>query len=641
MNYIKTVLPVLILLLIPFSQIDGAETKKIVGSDEDSEIIIEFRDDQLIGYSINVNDVLLEPVDPKFKIKDDRFLLIDRANGLFIIGKNLNDEKYLVISKIKLDSQDTAKRYVMTIEEPREIIGQRDLLSEMNQRDAVTENSKAVDSDTLNKINQAKKIHDEELERLESANSNVSDTDANYSQYEEYKKSIYDRDDNRPEAAISIEEQGDIALKLFPYVPRTIQLKESLNYNVLATDADKGKYESNYGSVIGNPISNVTIKSMIKDPLGAIMHESNGTTNNDGLYEDSFVIPENSVTNGPWVVKISGAKSINGTTVEQSAEKEFYVNVVSGINNPPVAVISSTEKILTMEESFIHSDSTFKIKETSPPPFVKDDIGNVSIEIVTANQTDIIRDYTKVILGIDLSKINATHFKSNNMNDIFYIALKNQTEDVECRISDNPCNEFSKDPKYNELEMSLIRYGNTANFKNYDGELYMKNVTSDSMEGKKDIVDSDNIRTLYIGAGDYDDSNDVSHEQLKFLLKNQKNDQKIVEQDGENLIWNLNQAVRIELDGSKSFDEDDLYERLEFVWEYFRNDGKFVEQLLMKDKQNYLLNNAMIEKMFNFKLTVNDQRKYSIPVWMNVTVYNGTICDSSATCMMIKELSNP
>ena len=618
MNYIKTVIPVLILLLIPFSQIDGAETKKIVGSDDESEIIIEFRDDTLIGYSINVNDVLLEPVDPKFKIKDDRFLLIDRANGLFIIGKSLGEEKYLIISKTKLDSQDT-KRYVMTIEEPREIIGQRDLLAELNQRDVVTENSKAIDSDTLNKINQAKKIHDEELERLESANSNLPDTAANYSQYEEYKKSIYDRDDNRPEAAMSIEEQENIALKLFPYVPRTIQLKESLNYNVLATDADKGKYESNYGSVIGNPISDVIIKSMIKDPLGAIMHESNGTTNNDGLYEDSFVIPENSVTNGPWIVEVSGAKSINGTTVEQSAEKEFYVNVVSGINNPPVAIIKYDKSILSME-SFTHTKSTFE-----EDIHVEDDTGNVSIEIVTANQTEIIRDYTKSTLSIYPSKISSTHFMSDN-DKIFYIALNNQTDGVACRIAgaDNPCNEYSTDTRWDDLGMTLTRYnGVQTNFEDHNGDKYTKNIAGD-------IVNS--VNDKYIGTGNYATHKMVNYAQMQEIL----NGTEVVKKDtNKNLIWNLPQAVEIKLDGSDSIDEDDLYERLGFVWDIIGNpkneDGGVVTELDGKDVHTLFLN-AVTEEKFQFKLTVNDQRKDSIPVWMNVTVYNGTMCGPLDAC---------
>ena len=617
MNYIKTVIPVLILLLIPFSQIDGAETKKIVGSDEESEITIEFRDNELIGYSINVNDVLIEPVDPKFKIKDDRFLLIDRANGLFIIGKNLNDEKYLIISKTKLDSQDTTKRYVMTIEEPREIIGQRDLLAELNQRDAIAENlSKEYDSDTLNKIDEAKRIHDEKLERLESSNSNLPDTAANYSQYEEYKKSIYDRDDNRPEAAISIEEQEDIALKLFPYVPRTIQLKESLNYNVLATDADKGKYESNYGSVIGNPISDVTIKSKIKDPLGAIMHESNGTTNNDGLYEDSFVIPENSVTNGPWIVEVSGAKSINGTTVEQSAEKEFYVNVVSGINNPPVAIIKFAENLLTMQ-TFQLSDSKFTVRDNTVRDNTVEDNNDVLVDIVTVNQTEIIRDYTKSTLKIDSSKINSTHFMSDKEGDIFYIALNNRTNHMN--------DKYSTDEKYEELGMSLIRY-NTTHFENHEDIFYTKNM-------KDHYIGTDGGN---YSSGTYNESRDVDHEQLKFLLNEKENQIKIVKGGGmDDLVWDIVQIVQIQLDGSMSSDEDDLDERLGFVWNIFRDNEVFVRNFEGPKDQDFL--NAMIEKIFNYKLTVNDQRKDSIPVWMNVTVYNGTVCDSSATCMEFRE----
>ena len=617
MNYIKTVIPVLILLLIPFSQIDGAETKKIVGSDEDSEIIIEFRDNELIGYSINVNDVLIEPVDPKFKIKDDRFLLIDRANGLFIIGKNLNDEKYLIISKTKLDSQDTTKRYVMTIEEPREIIGQRDLLAELNQRDAIAENSKVHDSDTLDKINQAKKIHDEELERLESANNNLPDTAANYSQYEEYKKSIYDRDDNRPEAAISIEEQEDIALKLFPYVPRTIQLKESLNYNVLATDADKGKYESNYGSVIGNPISDVTIKSKIKDPLGAIMHESNGTTNNDGLYEDSFVIPENSVTNGPWVVEISGAKSINGTTVEQSAEKEFYVNVVSGINNPPVAKIKIEKDIVSPKGLYANLiTAIFNVND--------DNADEGLIDIVTRNQTKVILEGTDTQFMMKSSKTNSTHFIGDGMNDIFYIALTNQTEGVACKTAvDNPCKEYSTDTRWNELGMTLIRYDVIpARFEDHNGDKYTKN-------GTNHIVSSDAPQMLYIGKMNYTESNVVNHEQLKFLLS----ETEIVKKEGEDLIWNLPQAVEIKLDGSESYDEDDLDERLGFVWDIFKKGVEVVKEQLTKKISTFTLNPETKEE-FQFKLTVNDQRKYSIPVWMNVTVYNGTMCDSLNACKM-------
>ena len=348
---LKIIIPVLglLFLILPLSQIDGQESKKIVGEDENSKITIELTDGVPVSYSLDYTHdgsekVTLENPFSKFKIKEDRFLIIDPANSVVILGKNIADKKYIIVSKIKIDSEKVTKRWIIDIEKPKIPTGQRNLFEEASRvAEPVVDDSfkAAYNKAKAERIAQAEAEHQKNLKRLDETNAKKSTTrDANTGlSYEDYKKQSYDRDDDRTlPKNVSKNTSNATSLKVFVSSPHSVEWKKSWIYDVLVTDEIKTQYKSNYKSFIGNPIEDAAVSTVIKNPSGSVLHESSGETGADGLYDDFYIIPDQSTQRGEYLLEVTATKSIDGVMYEVSTEKEFFVTADSGsYNNPPVA----------------------------------------------------------------------------------------------------------------------------------------------------------------------------------------------------------------------------------------------------------------------------------------------------------------
>ncbi len=348
---LKIIIPVLglLFLILPLSQIDGQESKKIVGEDENSKITIELTDGVPVSYSLDYTHdgsekVTLENPFSKFKIKEDRFLIIDPANSVVILGKNIADKKYIIVSKIKIDSEKVTKRWIIDIEKPKIPTGQRNLFEEASRvAEPVVDDSfkAAYNKAKAERIAQAEAEHQKNLIRLDETNAKKSTTrDANTGlSYEDYKKQSYDRDDDRTlPKNVSKNTSNATSLKVFVSSPHSVEWKRSWDYDVLVTDEIKTQYKSNYKSFIGNPIEDAAVSTVIKNPSGSVLDESSGETGADGLYDDFYIIPDQSTQRGAYVLEVTATKSIDGVMYEVSTEKEFFVTADSGsYNNPPVA----------------------------------------------------------------------------------------------------------------------------------------------------------------------------------------------------------------------------------------------------------------------------------------------------------------
>ena len=348
---LKIIIPVLglLFLILPLSQIDGQESKKIVGEDENSKITIELTDGVPVSYSLDYTHdgsekVTLENPFSKFKIKEDRFLIIDPANSVVILGKNIADKKYIIVSKIKIDSEKVTKRWIIDIEKPKIPTGQRNLFEEASRvAEPVVDDSfkAAYNKAKAERIAQAEAEHQKNLIRLDETNAKKSTTrDANTGlSYEDYKKQSYDRDDDRTlPKNVSKNTSNATSLKVFVSSPHSVEWKKSWIYDVLVTDEIKTQYKSNYKSFIGNPIEDAAVSTVIKNPSGSVLDESSGETGADGLYDDFYIIPDQSTQRGAYLLEVTATKSIDGVMYEASTEKEFFVTADSGsYNNPPVA----------------------------------------------------------------------------------------------------------------------------------------------------------------------------------------------------------------------------------------------------------------------------------------------------------------
>ena len=418
---LKIIIPVLglLFLILPLSQIDGQESKKIVGEDENSKITIELTDGVPVSYSLDYTHdgsekVTLENPFSKFKIKEDRFLIIDPANSVVILGKNIADKKYIIVSKIKIDSEKVTKRWIIDIEKPKIPTGQRNLFEEASRvAEPVVDDSfkAAYNKAKAERIAQAEAEHQKNLIRLDETNAKKSTTrDANTGlSYEDYKKQSYDRDDDRTlPKNVSKNTSNATSLKVFVSSPHSVEWKKSWIYDVLVTDEIKTQYKSNYKSFIGNPIEDAAVSTVIKNPSGSVLHESSGETGADGLYDDFYIIPDQSTQRGAYLLEVTATKSIDGVMYEASTEKEFFVTADSGsYNNPPVANFTASATIMGSDTTIDNFPPDLSIMSNG---FVLVTLNGIDSDDVDDNKADLIFMWS-IITNMDPPPIfsNMTH----------------------------------------------------------------------------------------------------------------------------------------------------------------------------------------------------------------------------------------
>lgn len=338
------------------------ETRKIMGYDGNSKITIEFTNDEIISYSLSIDDYIVESTSSKFKFKENKFYIIDREHGNFIFAKNIDDKKWVVISKINIDSKLNTDskinlKWVIDIDTLKKITGQRDLFEESNNKmltqEAENSVKKSQSLEKYEKIEKAKKIYAEQLKNLESANKQgETKVTLDYNKYKEYQKSNYNRNDaTTPKPTIEIKDKS--SMKLFLSVPNHVTWKHNLVYDVLVTDDSKQTFKSNLKSFVGNAIKDATVSSIIKSPDGTVLHESNCNTDSNGLCKNSFLIPDRSTTRGKYVLEVTATKSINDVMLKVTSKKQFFVNAISddSFNDPPVAIISLADVTMSINSS--------------------------------------------------------------------------------------------------------------------------------------------------------------------------------------------------------------------------------------------------------------------------------------------------
>ena len=207
-----------------------------------------------------------------------------------------------------------------------------------------------------------------------------------YDKYEEYKKSIFNRDSDNPKPPIKTTTKDVGSLQLFLSVPKHVTWKQSLNFDVLVTDESKHKYDSSYGKFVGNGIKDTIVNFKIISSDKITIHESDGNTDSNGLSKDSFLIPDNSRTRGAYTLEVTATKSINDVILKEKSKAEFYVNPISSnsFNDPPIA----------------------KIKQLIHNP------------IRTENQTQIIVNNIRID-NVSMKSANSTHYTFSNIIDDF------------------------------------------------------------------------------------------------------------------------------------------------------------------------------------------------------------------------------
>lgn len=100
------------------------------GNYHDYDIELFFSDGMIKG-TITNNEKIINLDNSKFIERNSGFLIIDKENDLKILSKKVNDDKYIILVKIK---PDTKLRFITTVDIINRNIGQRDLFNAMNEK---------------------------------------------------------------------------------------------------------------------------------------------------------------------------------------------------------------------------------------------------------------------------------------------------------------------------------------------------------------------------------------------------------------------------------------------------------------------------------------------------------------------------
>lgn len=343
----------LIILVVCISLFFGvnsafADVQKLLGTSHGFEISLTFSDGKVSGtitsenHTINLDDI-------KVIEKNNRLLIFDKQNDLKILSKQIRAEKYLVIVKINSDDIQTKLRFIVSSDNIIKNTNQRNLFDAMKQKQAelqkeklgnltfkelqVLEKQKAVDS--------ALKIHDDRVKRIAEELARKTFGDRTQSILDKFKKSqeltgmglvvVETKDVTETTSTETTSTTFNKPIKVFFSVPHHQEWKRVLIYEILVTDDVGHRYDSPYNSFVGNPLSDVDVSGMIKNPEGVTIQQFNGITDSFGEYLGTFLIPDQSTTRGEYVISADAEKTFKDGTIEKSSGSDtFFVFPISG-----------------------------------------------------------------------------------------------------------------------------------------------------------------------------------------------------------------------------------------------------------------------------------------------------------------------
>jgi len=199
-------------------------------------------------------------------------------------------------------------------------------------------------------IDSALKIHSDRVKRIEEELARKTFGDRTQSILDKFKKS-----QELTGMGLVVEETKDVTettstettsttfnkpIKVFFSVPHHQEWKRVLIFEILVTDDNEHRYDSPYNSFVGNPLSDVDVSGMIKNPEGVTLQQFNGTTDGFGEYLGTFQIPDLSTTRGEYVISADAVQTFeDGTIEESSGSGTFFVFPSSSgsSNQPPIS----------------------------------------------------------------------------------------------------------------------------------------------------------------------------------------------------------------------------------------------------------------------------------------------------------------
>lgn len=355
--------------------------KTITASKDDRQISLEFASSKVAGY-VQFGETRVELGDGALvREKGDRLFIIDKSNDLKILLKAVSDTKYLVLAKLKTDSEQQLRSRLVGESSAGGAapVQQRDFEAEMRERQGLAEEKERTEESAReSQLGEKERRLEAELkkfrEQLEREQKKKAGPDGPgltpeeiKKRFEEYKKQQKQsqgnagRSEPAREAAPATNQtagtdpvlSGDRGVKIFAAVPRHAEWREEFRYAVLVTDDARHKFDSTFNTFVGNRLPETTVNGTIRDPSGGILHSFGGVTDLDGTYRGSYIVPDNTPPLGEYSFVANTTKNFDDNTFAVAGTSEpFFVTAARGnsFNNPPVANAGSNFTITGNQE---------------------------------------------------------------------------------------------------------------------------------------------------------------------------------------------------------------------------------------------------------------------------------------------------
>lgn len=320
--------------------------------------------------------------------KHNKLFIFDNTNNLKIMLKEFSSTKHLVLVKsnndIKLRAMvdGTISSNVPNVE--TEIVQipptQRnfftaydDMIDEENK--LKTENQLFRDKQLVEKqkkIQTAQDIHNEHLDRLQQDDRSTTAGGLTSSEiienYQTWRDTSSDelntasspiRSEPPSATGTTTIQNNNSGVSVFFNVPTHTQWNDSFRYTILVTDDNAHRYENNFGGYVGNQLGNVSVTGKIITPDGQIVTQFQGVTNQNGIYENSWTVPDRILARGEYTIEAHATLLTNGGTSITSGDgtKTFFViperstNNARPVSNAGIDIHDATGELITLDGS--------------------------------------------------------------------------------------------------------------------------------------------------------------------------------------------------------------------------------------------------------------------------------------------------
>jgi len=365
---IPLVLIVSMIGIVGMQESFGESEISLIGTSHGTSFDLRMSDDKSrMSGNISWNDESHSTLENlKVISKHNKLFIFDNTNNLKIMLKEYSNTKYLVLIKSNNDIKLRAMidGTISSIAERQNTIENTVTVTPANQRNLFTALQDKIDGENKlktenqlfrdqqlaekqTKIQRAQEIQNEQLDRLNqeerdrtSAGFTSSEIIENYQNWRDTSTTELNTASTptRPEPPVittTTNQNNNSGVSVFLNIPTHTEWNDSFRYTILITDDNAHRYLDYFNGYVGNELGNVSVSGKIINPNGQTMIQFQGVTNQNGIYENWWLIPDRITTRGEYVIEAHATLLTNGgtTITEGDGTKTFFVVPERSANN--------------------------------------------------------------------------------------------------------------------------------------------------------------------------------------------------------------------------------------------------------------------------------------------------------------------